>query len=333
MKALVTGGGGFVGRAVAEALLARGDEVRIVSRSRYPEVEALGAEGVQLDLASDIEGLEKALEGIDVVFHVAAKTGVWGKKEEFESANITATENILAAVKKAGIKRLVFTSSPSVTFDGKDAEGLTEEQTGYPDHFEAPYPETKAKAEQIALAANSSELSVCALRPHLVWGPRDPHLLPRVAMRRKQGRLRQVGEGKNRVALTYIDHAADAHLKAADSLAPDAPHAGKAYFITDGEPIELWPFIEKYLKAMELSPIPGAVSAKTAYRVGGWLENVWRWFGLGGEPPMTRFVAKELATSHWYDISAAERDFGYKPFVDHEEAFQKTVEALKIRLN
>ncbi len=327
MKALVTGGGGFVGEAVVRRLLARGDEVTVLNRRRYPDLEAQGAAGVALDLATS--DLEPALEGHEVVFHVAAKTGVWGRKRDFVAANVTATRRLLDAAQRAGVSRFVHTSSPSVTFDGADAEGVDEAAVGYPKHFEAHYPATKAAAERLALAAHRPGFSVCALRPHLVWGPKDPHLFPRVIDRARRGRLLRVGEGQNRVALTHVEHAADAHLKAADALGPDGAAGGKAYFITDGSPVSLWTFIDRLLFALGLEPVRRSVSAKTAYRVGALLEALWRTLPLPGEPPMTRFVARELASSHWYDITAAETDLGYRPFLDIDAAFNEAAAAFR----
>ncbi len=207
VKALVTGGGGFLGRAITEQLLARGDAVTILARGRYPEVEALGASSIQLDLTQP-DGLTEAVRGHDVVFHVASKTGVWGPREEFMRVNVEGTDNLLEACREAGVQRLVYTSSPSATFNGTDAINATEADCPYPDHFEADYPESKAIAERHVLRASDEAMATTALRPHLIWGPRDPHIIPRLMLRRKQGRLARVGDGTNKVAITYIDNAA-----------------------------------------------------------------------------------------------------------------------------
>jgi len=323
MHALVTGGGGFLGRTIAEQLLARGDSVTILSRGRYPEVEALGARGIQCDLSKPGPILEDTLKTVDVVFHVASKTGVWGSRESFFSANVDGTRNLLEAAQRAGVRRFVYTSSPSATFDGGNAEGKTEAQAPYPTHFEAPYPESKAAAEQLVLAANTGAFATTALRPHLIWGPRDPHILPRLITRHKQGRLMRIGDGHNKVGITFIDNAAVAHLQAAEVLQPGSPNAGKAYFITDLEPVVLWSWIEGFLTSVGLPPIRRSVSAGFAKFVGGVMEWVWRTFGRPGEPPMTRFVAAEMATSHWYDLSAARTDFGYTPLVGPEEGLER----------
>ncbi len=324
MHALVTGGGGFLGRAVTEQLLARGDEVTILARSCYPDVEALGARGVQADLRR-LETLSGVLEGIDVVFHVASKTGVWGPRDEFMEINVDGTRNLVEACWAQGVDRLVYTSSPSATFDGGDAEGITEADAPYPDRFDTAYPESKARAEQVIKDANGPHLTTTILRPHLIYGPREPHMLPRLIDRLQQGRLMRIGDGRNKVALTYIDNAAAAHLQAADALVKAGPNAGKAYFITDGPPVELWSWLDRFFVGIGLSPIQRSVSPGVARTVSGVLEWVWRTFSLDGEPPMTRFAAAQLSTSHYYDLSAARADFGYAPPVDGEEGLRRTI--------
>ncbi|MBU0553119.1 NAD-dependent epimerase/dehydratase family protein [Myxococcota bacterium] len=329
MKALITGGGGFLGRAITQQLLARGDAARILARGAYPEVEALGAEAIRLDLSGDAD-LRPALEGIDVVFHAASKTGVWGRAAEFMRSNVDGTERLLAACREAGIGRFIYTGSPSATFDGRDARGATEADCPYPQHFKAPYPESKAQAERLVLAANGPSFATTALRPHLIWGPGDPHILPRLIDRHRKGRLMQIGDGDNQVGLTYIDNAAAAHLQAADALAPGSANAGKAYFITDGEPVALWPWINAFFEGVGLPPVKRQLSRRKAELLGGALELAWWLLRRAGEPPMTRFVAAELAASHWYNLSAARADFGYAPVIEPEEALRRTYAAFKV---
>jgi nucleoside-diphosphate-sugar epimerase len=329
MNALVTGGGGFLGGAVVRLLLARGDRVRSFTRSRYPWLDELGVEQVFGDL-SDPEAVANAVEGMDVAFHVAAKAGVWGRHADFVSTNLTGTENVLAACKRHAVRRLVYTSTPSVVHGGGSLEGA-DESAPYPKHFEASYPETKAKAEQAVLAANGPDLATVSLRPHLIWGPGDPHLIPRVIARAKAGKLRRVGRDPVKVDITYVDNAAAAHVLAADKLAPGAPPAGKAYFLSNGEPVELWEFINRVLAAAGQPPLTRSVSLWKAKLAGRVLETVYRWFRLPGEPPMTRFVASQLGTSHWYDISAARRDLGYEPRVTVEDGLRRLAESFGTR--
>ena len=329
MKAVVTGGGGFVGRAIVERLLCRGHEVISTSRRTYPELEALGARCVAADLGSDAPDLS-FFAGADVVFHVAALAGYWGKAQEFHRANVVATENVLAAARLHGVPRLVFTSSPSVCFDGHDHVRATDlPRAG---SFLAHYPRTKARAEELALAANSPELATCALRPHLVFGPRDPHLLPRVVQRARAGKLPIVGDGSNEVSVTFVDNAAAAHVAAADRLEPGAAHAGRAYFLGQEQPVELWPWINRILAALDVPPLERRVSLGTASAAGRVCELLWSALPLPGQPPMTRFVARQLATSHSYDMAPARRDFGYVEEVGLEEATERAIADLRERV-
>ncbi len=287
------------------------------TRFRYPWLDDLGVSQILGDLSKP-DDVTKAMEGVDLVFHVAAKAGVWGRYSDYYATNVTGTENIIAACLKHGVKKLVFTSTPSVVHSGGDLEGVNE-STPYPDHFEASYPETKAIAEKAVLAANGPQLATVALRPHLIWGPGDPHLIPRVLRRAKEGRLRRIGKRDVKVDVTYIDNAAQAHMLAADKLEIGSPIAGKAYFISDGEPVVLWDFLNRILKDNGLPPVTKSVPVGLAKFAGWALETLYKILWLPGEPSMTRFVANQLSTSHWYDISAAKRDLGYVPLVSTEQ--------------
>ncbi len=320
MRALVTGGGGFLGGAIVRLLLKRGWRVRSYSRGEYPALRQLDVEQVKGDLAEGA-GLAKAVAGCDVVFHVAAKAGVWGSYQEYHQINVVGTENVLQACKAAGIRKLVFTSSPSVTFDGRDQVGL-DESAPYPSKWLAHYPHTKALAEQRVLAANGPDLTTVSLRPHLIWGPGDPHLVPRVLERAKAGQLRLVGDQSKKVDSVYIDNAAEAHVLAAEKLAVGAPLAGKAYFITNGEPLPMAELLNGILKAGGLPPVTRTISARLAYAAGVVFEMSYRLLGKSEEPRMTRFVARQLSTAHWFDISAARRDFGYEPAITIREGMQ-----------
>lgn len=321
MKALVTGGGGFLGKAIVRLLLKRGDEVRSLSRGSYPELSAMGAEALSGDIA-DPAAAERAVRGADIVFHAAGKAGVWGDAEEYRRCNVEGTRSILAACKAAGVRRLVYTSSPSVVFDGRDMEGV-DESVPYAASFKAPYPESKAEAERLALAANGPDLAVAALRPHLIWGPGDNHLVPRLVAAAKAGRLLKIGGAPRLVDSTYIDNAAEAHLLAADRLEAGAPPAGKAYFISNGEPRPVWDLVDAIINAAGLPPLSRSISPSAAYAAGCALELAHRVLRLPGEPRMTRFLASELSTSHWFDISAARRDLGYEPRVSIDEGLRR----------
>ncbi|MDG5469685.1 NAD-dependent epimerase/dehydratase family protein [Deltaproteobacteria bacterium IMCC39524] len=329
MKALVTGGGGFLGKAIVKLLRERGDEVRSFSRNPHPALIEMGVEHCRGELA-DAGAVKRAVEGCDIIFHVAAKAGVWGPYEEFYRANVLGTKHVIEACRLHGIKRLVHTSSPSVVFDGSDMEGV-DESVPYPEHFEAFYPQTKAEAEQLVLQANDQTLATVALRPHLIWGPEDNHLVPRILERGAKGALRKLGNRECLVDTVYIDNAALAHLQAADHLDVGSVVAGKAYFLSQGEPLPIWDVVNRILDAGGLPPVTRTLSPALAYTIGAILEKVYGLIKLKGEPRMTRFVAKELSTSHWFDLSAARNDFGYQPEVTFDEGIERLREWLTSR--
>lgn len=321
MKALVTGGGGFLGGAIIDMLLARGIAVRSFARGAYPGLAAKGVQVFQGDLG-DAEAVARAIDGVDVVFHVAAKAGAWGPYEDFHLANVTGTEHVVAGCKRHGVTRLVYTSSPSVVFNGRDMEGV-DESVPYPAEHHAHYPRTKAMAEQFVLASNGPTLATVALRPHLIWGPGDTNLTPRIVSRGRSGRLRRFGGPVKTIDGTYVDNAAHAHLLAMDRLSPGSAIAGKAYFIANGEPVPVWDMVNHLLAAAGVAPLTREIPPQLAYAAGAVLEGVHGLLNLPGEPLMTRWVAEELATSHWFDLAAARRDLGYAPIVSLDEGLRR----------
>ncbi len=326
MHALVTGGGGFLGRYICEQLIARGDRVRSFGRGAYPELEAIGVEVVRGDIC-DLRAVIDACDSVDCVYHVAARPGVVAKPEPYYETNTSGTLYVIEACQRCGVSSLVYTSSPSVTFAGRPQEGVDESVAlgiEWLGKHKSYYSHSKAQAEWYILFANCENLRTCALRPHLIWGPRDQHLIPRLLARAKSGRLRRVGDGENLVDMIYVENAAQAHLQAADALAEEnSPVAGKAYFLSQGEPVNCWNWINEILALADLPPVRKSISYKGAWRIGALLERVYELLRLPGEPPMTRFVAAQLATSHWFDISAARRDFGYSPRVSTEEGMRR----------
>jgi nucleoside-diphosphate-sugar epimerase len=302
-------------------LLDRGDDVVSFSRSQYPDLERLGVTQCCGDRA-DPDAVVTAAEGCDTVFHVAAAAGIWGDYAGYYRANVLGTRNVIAACRVHNISRLVYTSSPSVVFDGNDIEG-GDESLPYPPSYEAHYPRTKAEAEQAVLAANCAALATVALRPHLIWGPGDNHLVPRIIAKGVAGRLRRIGNRPCLVDTVYVDNAARAHLQAAACLAPGSPVAGRAYFISNGEPLPLWEMVNRILACASIPPVHRSVSPRLAYLAGMVCEGLWRLLRLAGEPPMTRFVAHELSTAHWFDISASRRDFGYEPEISIDEGLKR----------
>jgi nucleoside-diphosphate-sugar epimerase len=316
---LVTGGGGFLGLAIVRALAARGDRVRSYSRSAHAELEALGIEQVCGDIA-DRRTLEDACTGMEAVFHTAAKPPPWGRTADYHRTNVRGTQNVIAACRNARVPRLIHTSTPSVIFDGRDLEGV-DESVPYPARHTAAYAATKALAEQAVVAAADDRLRTIVLRPHEIWGPGDPHFAPRIIAR--AGRLRRIGNGRNRVDTTYIDNAAEAHLLAADALKANPGLSGRVYFISQGEPIPAWDMIDAILKAAGLGSVRGRVPHRLAWTVGLVFEKLYTWLRLAGEPPLTRFVADALAKAHWFDIGAARRDLGYAPKVTTAEGLRR----------
>jgi len=322
----VTGGGGFIGSALVRALLARGEQVRILGRSRYPELERLGAVCCRGDIGE--EGfVRRALAGVDLVYHVAARAGIWGPWSSFFRVNVQGTANVIRACREHGVRFLVHTSTPSVVFAGRDLEGV-DESCPYAGRTLCHYSRSKIMAEKMVLCANGRELATCALRPHLVFGPGDPHLVPRLLARARAGRLRIVGDGRNRVDITYIDNAVQAHLLAADSLAGGTGAAGRAFFIGQEEPVFLWNWINHLLEGVGIAPVCRRVPLAMAWTAGAMLEAGYGLAGIRREPPMTRFVAAQLARSHWFDHAAAREVLGYRPVVSTKTATHRLLASL-----
>jgi len=325
MNTLVTGGTGFLGRRLVERLLAEGRSITVIGRTPAPDLEQRGVRFVRASL-DDAPAVSAACAGMQTVFHVAAKVGVWGRYEDFYRTNVLGTRALLDGCRQHGVARFVYTSTPSVVYNGGDLRGADESlplTTSCP----SPYPLTKAIAEREVLAANSSALRTVALRPHLIWGVGDPHLVPRVLARAKAGRLRIVGEGSNRVDMVHVENAVDAQLLAEKAL--DGAAAGRAYFITNDEPVVLWDWINGLLVALGEKPVTRKISLGAAQRIGAVCETLWRILPVKGEPPMTRFIAKELATDHWFDISAAKRDLGYAPRISMAQGTAELIASLR----
>ncbi|MFD2201723.1 NAD-dependent epimerase/dehydratase family protein [Shivajiella indica] len=321
MKILVTGGGGFLGFAIVRLLKTQGHEVVSFSRHNYPYLDELEVIQFQGNLL-DFKALKKAVEGCEVVFHVAAKLGMWGKYIDFFETNVLGTENVIQACKEEGVRFLVFTSSPSVVFDGKDSEG-EDESLPYPKKYNAFYPQTKAMAEKLVISANNSSLKTVCLRPHLIWGPGDTQLLPSLIEKAKQGKLRIVGDGRNKVDCIYVENAAMAHTKVLDQMIKNPSKVeGKAYFISQGNPIPMAELIQKLLATAGISPVKKYLSPLIAKFLGRVLETSSRFLGIPSEPMVTLFLAQQLSSAHWFDISASKRDFGYEPEISIEEGMK-----------
>ncbi|MHA2112336.1 MAG: NAD-dependent epimerase/dehydratase family protein [Candidatus Hodarchaeales archaeon] len=327
MKALVTGGGGFLGRYIVEQLLERGDSVIAFSRKEYPELVNMGAKSIKGNI-QDYQTLSKACVNVDVVFHVAALAGMWGSWKSFYNTNVLGTENVIKVCIDQKVSKLIYTSSPSVIFSNEPQENINE-SIPYPKKYESFYAKSKAMGEKLVIEANSESLLTCSLRPHLIFGPRDPHLLVTIVKRAQEGKLPQIGKGDNKVDFSYVVDAARAHLLAADSLIHGSRLAGSVYFISQDEPVELWPWLNHLFSELNIPPVRKKYSLRMARSLGAILEILHRILPFLGEPRITRFLASELALSHYYDISKAKNDFGYHTLFDMETAVSNTLEYLK----
>ena len=309
-RVLVTGGGGFIGLALVQALCRQGVAVRVLGRHVYPAVRAAGADCMQGDI-SDLEVVTRAAAGCGTVFHVAAKAGIWGHFQEYYATNVLGTLNVLAACRKQNVGRCVYTSTPSVVFDGRSLEGA-DESLPYAEKTLCHYAATKILAEQQVLQANSDRLRTAAIRPHLVWGPGDTNLIPRLMARGRAGKLKIIGDGRNLVDIAYIDNVVHAHLLAAENLATTATAGGQAFFIGQQEPVNLWDWINALFDRMDVPQVIEKVSLGRAKTVGWLLEKVYSGLQISREPPLTRFLAEQLALSHWFSKDSAEKLLGYK---------------------
>ncbi|PID75751.1 MAG: 3-beta hydroxysteroid dehydrogenase [Deltaproteobacteria bacterium] len=324
-SALVTGGSGFIGGAVVRLLLKYGIRVKVLARNPSPELEMLGVECCRGNLV-EAETVCSAARGVDVVFHIAALAGIWGPYKVYYETNVTGTKNVVEACLKNQISVLVYTSTPSVVFNGRDIRGA-DESLDYAGKFLCHYARTKAMAEKIVLGAE--KLKTCAIRPHLVWGPGDPHLLPRLIAAGRRAELKMVGEGDNRVDISYIDNVAHAHILAAKNLSETGTACGQAYFISDGEPVCLWDWINDLFRQMDIEPVSKKLSCRAAFTIGAILEGLYRLLRVKAEPRMTRFLAEQLAKSHYFSIEKARRELGYRPLVSAKTGLDRTLQWVK----
>ena len=324
---LITGGGGFVGKEIARQAIEKGLTVSVFGRNHYPELEQMGAACIKGDIRS-LADLESACSGMDTVFHVAALAGIWGDWDDYYSINVQGTKNVLKSCRINTVARLVYTSTPSVVFNRQNLTG-EDESLDYPDTFLCHYARTKALAEQEVLAAASDELATCAIRPHLVWGPGDPHLVPRLLERGRAGLLKRVGDGTNLVDISYVDNVAYAHLLAAENLSARKTANGKAYFVSQDEPVNLWGWINELYEKVGVPAITQSVSFSIAYRAGHLLELAYGLARVKKEPRMTRFLAEQLAKSHYFSIENCKRDLGYSPLVNNVEGMERLISWIK----
>jgi nucleoside-diphosphate-sugar epimerase len=328
VKALVTGANGFLGSYLVRQLLGRGYEVTAMTRRRDESLTALNVESVHGDVRS-FDNVFEACKGQDVVFHTAAVAGIWGSWKHFHGTNTIGTRNVVEACLQHDVKKLVYTSSPSVTFNG-DHQMNVNESAPYSKQWLCHYPHSKALAEKFVLEANDDkDLMTCALRPHLIWGPGDRHLIPRLINRAKAKQLRRVGDGSNQVDTIYVENAAQAHIQAAEAMDDGSPVCGSAYFLSQDDPVNCWEWINDVLGLVGLPRVRQSISYYWAYRLGYTMETAYQLANVQSEPRMTRFLAAQLAKSHYFDISRAKNDFGYYPEISNEEGMKRLGESLR----
>ncbi|MEP6562839.1 MAG: NAD-dependent epimerase/dehydratase family protein [Nakamurella sp.] len=311
MKILITGASGMTGRAVATALLARGDDVTVLQRrtSGLPTTEVLG------DIA-DPSVIGRAAAGQDVVLHLAAKVDVVGPWPQYQRANVDGTTAVLAACLSAGVLRLVNVSSPSVAHAGAALVGAGADPA-QPATAGSNYSRSKAMAEQLALAADGPDLAVLSVRPHLIWGPGDTQLVGPIAARARAGRLPLVGGGTALIDTTYVDNAVDALIAAVDS----SVH-GEALVISNGEPRPVAEILQRVCAAAGVPGPRGRVPLRVATAAGYAVETGWRLTRRPGVPPLTHFLAEQLGTAHWFDQRRTRQALSWSPRVSLDDGFE-----------
>ncbi len=318
-RVLVTGGGGFLGKAIVKKLIEKDLIVTSLSRAFYPELESLGVHQIQGDLA-DPYIVAKAIKDIDVVYHVAAKAGAWGAFDDYYKVNVTGTQNVIEACFKNNVKQLIYTSSPSVVFDQFDKINI-DESTPYSKNYLTAYPETKGMAEKLVRKAALKGLNTIIIRPHAIWGPGDNHLLPRIIKKAK--RLKRIGRDECLLDTLYVDNAADVHILASNKLLENPSLSGNVYFVSQGEPIKIWDMVDALLDVAGLPPVKGHISANVAFKIGSIFEFIYRSLRIKKEPPLTRFMVTELSTHHYFNISKVKQDLGYSPKVSTQEGLNR----------
>ena len=315
----MTGASSLIGGGVVRRLVDRGDRVRVLQR-RPADVD--GVEEQVLGDVADPRRVHEAIDGCDAVIHLAARVGLTGTREEFVRTNVTGTENLLGAARAAGVDRFVHVSSPSVAHDGHAIVGgdADEPSAGSGAAF---YPETKAIAERRALAADDERLGVVVIRPHLVWGPGDTQLVGRVVDRARSGRLALVGGGTALVDTTYVDNAVDSLVAALDAVEPGARCSGRAYVVSNGEPRPVRELVAGICSAAGVDFAPRSVDLRSARVLGSVIERVWPRLRPDAEPPLTRFLAEQLGTAHWFDPRSVRCDLGWSPTIGLDEGFER----------
>jgi nucleoside-diphosphate-sugar epimerase len=318
MKVLVTGSRSLLGAEIVRRLVARGDTVAVLQRSPSAVAAELGLAEFLGDVVDD-EVVARAVEGMDAVIHLAARVGVVGTREQFFTTNVVGTRVVLAAAQSAGVQRFVFVSSPSVAHTGDALAGHGADRAD-PRRAKGEYSKSKALAEQEVLAADGQGITTIAVRPHLVWGPGDTQLIGRIVERAQQGRLALVAGGRPLIDTTYLDNAADAVIAAADHA--DAGH-GRAFIVSNGEPRTVEEILHRICLAAGEAPPTRSVPRALAWGAGAFAEALWKLGGRDDDPPMTRFLAGQLGTAHWFDLRETRDVLQWEPRVSLDEGFDR----------
>lgn len=313
-QAFVTGGSGFVGRNLIAALRAKGVAVRALVRSASGAlaVQRVGAEAIHGDL-DDVTALTEGMHDCDVVFHVAAKTGDWGRKEDFYRANVTGTENILAAARAASVPCLVHVSTEAVLLGGKPIVQVDENRP-LPAHPLGLYAQTKGLAEQAVLAANTPGVfETIIVRPRFIWGKDDTNILPQLIQMIQSGSFMWIDQGRYLTSTTHVDNVCEGLL-----LAAEYGRGGAIYFVTDGEPVEFRAFLTTMLSTQGVDPGERSLPRWLARTIAWWSEWTWRTFRLQGAPPLPRATVRVIGEEVTVSDARARRELGYQGLVTRE---------------
>ena len=330
-RTLVTGGRGFLGRALVDALVQRGDDVTILDIATPPDLLPPRARYVRADLC-DGAAMTDACRGVDTVFHSASLVHTKHNRVELvRTVNVDGTRSVLGACRAAGVPRLVYVSSASVVYEGRDIEN-GDETLPYARRFPAPYAETKRIAEEEVLSASGPDLMTCAIRPHVVFGPGDTRFLPAILGRAKAGKLTfKVGRGTFLSDFTYVTNVVDALLAAEERLVPGSPVGGQAYFITNGEPTAFWDFVRRVVEPMGFRAPRYSIPYALAYAAAAVREfiDTLRGGTLHAEEGLSRFAIRYICTHHYFSHARATRDLGYRPRVSIQQGIDTTLQSLR----
>lgn len=324
---LVTGAGGFLGRYIVKILQSKGHTVHGLGRSVHQDLVDRGVIWHQCDI-KNFQDVLRATKNIDAVIHCASKIAMWGDWSEFLAINVQGTQNIVKACLENNVKKLVYTSTPSVVF-GRESINGGDESLPYPDNSVSRYGRSKAMAEKYVLAVDQTKLQTCALRPHLIFGPGDDHLVPRLVDAAKRGRLKIIGDGENKVDVIAVENAAIAHVQALEALGENSVVNAQAYFVAQNEPVNLWEFTNQLLEIHGEKKISQNIGFKLAYAIGACCEFIAKIFRIKKDNlPMTRFVAMQLAKSHWFSHKKAASHFNYNPKLTTEQALKQYAQSI-----